>query len=299
MSILETAIGLVFVYALLSLVCTALNEWFAGMLNRRSMTLWRGLRTLLEDPQKATLLGDFYKHPLVQDLHVADRKPSYVEPKTFSLVLLDLLAPSDPRASRTIASVRQAVANLPADSTTRKTLSILLDESEDNLIRLQGNIEAWFNSAMDRVSGWYKQRTQIIVLAIASLVCIVANADTIAIATALANNSALRESIVAQARAYAETSKGAPALPAEPAQLEAQVGKLQKLGIPLGWGSTPWRSPSSPSDYLNKLAGLALTAFAVSLGAPFWFDLLNRFMNIRVGGKSPDEKARSRQRSAE
>jgi hypothetical protein len=43
-------------------------------------------------------------------------------------------------------------------------------------------------------------------------------------------------------------------------------------------------------DRLNRFADLTLTAFAVSLGAPFWFDLLNRFMNIRSAGKSPDEK---------
>jgi len=57
---------------------------------------------------------------------------------------------------------------------------------------------------------------------------------------------------------------------------------------PLGWKSRP----SNAGDWWNKLAGLALTAFAVSLGAPFWFDLLNRFMNIRAGGKSPEEKAK-------
>ncbi len=47
-----------------------------------------------------------------------------------------------------------------------------------------------------------------------------------------------------------------------------------------------------PGDWWNKIAALALTAFAVSLGAPVWFDLLNRFMNIRAGGKSPEEKAK-------
>jgi hypothetical protein len=35
--------------------------------------------------------------------------------------------------------------------------------------------------------------------------------------------------------------------------------------------------------------GWALTTVAVSLGAPFWFDTLNRFMNLRSSGKSPDE----------
>ena len=298
LSTLDTAIGLIVVYAILSLTCTALNEWIAGMLNRRAKTLWSGLRTLLEDPKKPALLDDFYRHPLVRDLHVADKKPVYVEPKTFSLVLLDLLAPSDPHASRTIASVREAVAKLPADSTTRKTLAILLDESEDSLDLLQDNLEAWFNGAMDRVSGWYKQRTQVIVLALASVVTIVANADTIAIATALANNSALRETIVAQARAYADANRTAPAAPARPEELDAQVGKLQKLGIPLGWDASPRASLASSRDWLNKIAGLAFTAFAVSLGAPFWFDLLNRFMNIRVGGKSPDEKEKARSAAA-
>ncbi len=37
-------------------------------------------------------------HPLVQGRHVADKKPSYVQPKTFSLVLLDLLVLPEPAA---------------------------------------------------------------------------------------------------------------------------------------------------------------------------------------------------------
>ncbi|HYV43135.1 MAG TPA: hypothetical protein VEO02_15225 [Thermoanaerobaculia bacterium] len=287
LNILDTAIGLVFVYLLLSLTCTALNEWIAGMLSRRSKTLYEGIKTLLEDPKKPTLLADFYAHPLVQDLHVADKMPAYVQPKTFSLVLLDLLVPSDPGESRTMASVRQAVANLPADSTTRKTLSILLDQAGDSLLKLEQDMEAWFNGAMDRVSGWYKQRTQVIVLTIAALLSIATNADTFAIATALANNSALREVVVTQAKAYTETAKTSAAPPANQKTANERIAQLQQLGIPLGWKSLP-----SQWDWLNKLAGLALTAFAVSLGAPFWFDLLNRFMNIRAGGKSPEERAK-------
>ncbi len=290
-SILDTAIGLVFIYLVLSLTCTALNEWIAGMLSRRSKTLYEGLQTLLWDPKEPNLLASFYAHPLVQDLHVADKKPSYIEPRTFSLVILDLLVPSDPGAPRTMASVREAVAKLPADSSSRKTLSILLDDAGDSLTTLERSMDAWFNGAMDRVAGWYKKRTQTIVLAIAALICILANADTITIATALANNTALRESIVAQARVYAENNKGSQTAPT-PEDVETQVKNLQKVGVPLGWASPPWRSLAFPLGWLNKLAGLALTTFAVSLGAPFWFDLLNKFMNIRSAGKAPDEKSK-------
>jgi hypothetical protein len=36
------------------------------------------------------------------------------------------------------------------------------------------------------------------------------------------------------------------------------------------------------------LLGFLITAFAISLGAPFWFDLLNKFVNLRVSGVKPD-----------
>jgi hypothetical protein len=40
----------------------------------------------------------------------------------------------------------------------------------------------------------------------------------------------------------------------------------------------------------GHLVGWVLTAIAASLGAPFWFDTLNKFMNIRAAGTSPPEK---------
>lgn len=40
----------------------------------------------------------------------------------------------------------------------------------------------------------------------------------------------------------------------------------------------------------RNLIGFLLTALAISLGAPFWFDLLNKFVNVRAGGNNPAEK---------
>jgi hypothetical protein len=40
----------------------------------------------------------------------------------------------------------------------------------------------------------------------------------------------------------------------------------------------------------NRFLGWLLTVAAISVGAPFWFDTLNRFVNIRGTGKPPDEK---------
>jgi hypothetical protein len=38
----------------------------------------------------------------------------------------------------------------------------------------------------------------------------------------------------------------------------------------------------------KKLLGFLLTAFAIALGAPFWFDLLNKLVKIRAAGKKED-----------
>jgi hypothetical protein len=41
----------------------------------------------------------------------------------------------------------------------------------------------------------------------------------------------------------------------------------------------------------GQILGWIFTAIAVSIGAPFWFDTLNRFINIRSAGKPPDKQA--------
>ncbi len=41
----------------------------------------------------------------------------------------------------------------------------------------------------------------------------------------------------------------------------------------------------------RKLLGFLITALAISLGAPFWFDLLNKLIQLRTTGKKPDEPA--------
>jgi len=41
----------------------------------------------------------------------------------------------------------------------------------------------------------------------------------------------------------------------------------------------------------ENIFGFIITALAISLGAPFWFDLLNKFINLRSAGKKPEETA--------
>jgi hypothetical protein len=74
------------------------------------------------------------------------------------------------------------------------------------------------------------------------------------------------------------------------------LGKYQGLGIPLGWQDLPGQVPRKPDwkkegywvKWFLKLVGLLLTAAAITLGAPFWFDILNRFISFRTAVKPPE-----------
>jgi hypothetical protein len=315
LEILDIAIGLIFVYLLLALICTTASELLAGLFNRRSRNLFIGIRGLLEDetvrlgnpkdpgdPKGKGVVDLFYEHPLIKALSgqrtrgEAKSRPSYIPSRTFALALLDIIEPANPDKERKIDDIRAAIKALPEDSDIRKTLLILLEEAKSDLGKLQEGIEVWFNNAMDRVSGWYKRRTQVIIFVIAVIVTSVANADTIQIAKTLANDAALREALVAQAQevaknpppasqdsgAQAQTNASANAT-AGAAIIRENAATLQNLGLKLGWQD----ESRARIDWVNKIFGLLLTALAVSMGAPFWFDMLNRIISVRSAGKAP------------
>jgi hypothetical protein len=180
----------------------------------------------------------------------------------------------------------------------------MIDMAGGDAAKLQAAIEAWFNSAMDRVSGWYKARSQWILLGLGIVLAVTLNADTIHIVRQLSVDQTLRQSIVAAAN----TAKPTQSTPGQDIQAQmtgatVALRDIHTLGLPLGWAFTDeelrggsrffpqvdaaagrvWRYP-------GMLVGWLLTAIAISLGAPFWFDALNKIMVIRSTVK-PAEKS--------
>ena len=49
--------------------------------------------------------------------------------------------------------------------------------------------------------------------------------------------------------------------------------------------------PNSAAGITMKLLGIILSAGAAAQGAPFWFDILKRLVNIRGSGAKPEEKS--------
>ena len=74
-------------------------------------------------------------------------------------------------------------------------------------------------------------------------------------------------------------------------RLANTVRQMNGFGLPIGWhqGDRAKAFADFPSA-LRTICGWILTALAASLGAPFWFDTLNKIVTIRAGGRAPEEK---------
>lgn len=320
-SVLDVAIGTTFVFLLVALGVTAANELLASLLRWRAKNLADGLREILADPEGKGLKKKLYAHPLIKSLYRHKAGPSYIPARFFAIALLDVIAPAEPGKPRSIEGLRHALqssegavrrrggagAEEKPPNSVQRVLLVLLERAERDVqqgehvvVRLEQNVELWFNGAMDRVSGWYKRRLQIVSLAVTTVFVVGLNIDAIRVVRGLSRDTVLRAAVTAQAAKVVEAPPaavvqvGAPAAPLVAAksyaELQGDVSRLSGLGIPIGWTEElvdmeATRAPKDAGWALNKLFGLLLTTLAALLGAPFWFDMLNKVMSIRSAVK--------------
>jgi hypothetical protein len=196
-------------------------------------------------------------------------------------------------------------------------MQIFLDDAGHDAGKVLTSVETWFNASMERVAGWYKRKLQILTFFIAVLGVGALNADTLQIVKTLSTDPAIRQLVVTQAQehlkqhpagdtgqALLHTGGGSnparsvgnkplssggskdQAAPTPNETIRHTVEQLQQFGIPLGWQAAP-----KARELPNKIIGLLLTVLAVSLGAPFWFDILSRVSKIRSTGATPADEA--------
>lgn len=336
---LEVAIGMVFLFLLMSVVCTAVREWLEGFLKWRASDLEHGLRTLLDD-RSGAITKDLFDHPMINSLFkgtygAADRNlPSYIPAANFATAFLDYVArgamtgapatgsPAPNVEPLTIQSLRDGVATLPSEHLRRFVLATL-DYAGNDIEKARLGVQQWFDGTMDRVSGWYKRRTQAMLFALGLGTAIALNVDSLYVIQRLISDKTLRTAVATQA----DGLKAIPACTDNKGQcIEDTRAALLQIGMPIGWvecrrhgdsdahtwprqvcaetgaaGVDPAKPAIVPNvvfQFLGIALGWFVTAFAVMLGAPFWFDVLNRFMVIRSTvkphEKSPEEDSQDR-----
>jgi hypothetical protein len=213
--------------------------------------------------------------------------------------------------------------------TILNTASQTLWQKENELELVRMNIEDWFNNNMTRLTGWYKRRTMISTFFISLMFAVCINVDTINIADRIWNEPELRTLILDQVDGYL-TGSNSDIATGEWSGIQEQVNigvfpigwignltsmegaetdyslNLRKSNCTLQprkedqlygiWiQSHCYELVNAPllndtAGWLVKVLGLLVTAIASSQGAPIWFDILKKIVNIRLTGINPSEK---------
>jgi hypothetical protein len=264
-------------------------------------------------------------HPLVKMLAPGSKAgirtggqiPSYVPATNFALALIDVLKPVPASATTPFdfQGLRDAIETLKptgsgaGNAELYKSLTAILDGVDQNITAAVEGIENWFNAAMDRASGWYKRNVQWWLLGIGLVLAVACNADSLQVLMRLSADANLRATVAAMA---ALANQGQEEIKVKLAAEAAHGDLMSAFGaLPVGWGtcrasatdtSQPGAAPQShfslvacyPAQQLSqleavllKILGLAVTALAASLGAPFWFGLLQQLNAIRSTGPKP------------
>ncbi len=248
--ILDITIGLVLMYLMVSLFCSVLQEWISRSLSWRAANLEAAIIYMLgpitcaaEQPSVAAAV---LRHPLVKLVPEIERlkqeKPSYLSANSFALGLISALRPARAAdGTLTFGALHASVEALgQSNASLRTALTPILATAEGDLNKAIKGIEAWYDSTMERATGWYKRRATLCLFWTGFLLAAAVNADSIQVAYRLSGDQALRDKVAAYAATIAppdakldEGVKKAQALVAK----EVENGKFNAAfgPLPIGW----------------------------------------------------------------
>jgi len=159
---LDTVIGMIFVYLLMSLLCSAAQEVISSWLKLRSDNLKKGIDTLLADDNTTFFASQFHLHPLIDKLAPVGKSPSYIPASHFSAVMMDLIEQQS--GKNPFKKLSGAINALP-DGQMKQSLRVMSARSKGDADTFIGELEQWFDHGMDRASGWYKRKSQALITA--------------------------------------------------------------------------------------------------------------------------------------
>jgi hypothetical protein len=256
---------------------------------KEGLKTWLGRVDPPADPKYATenqlvssLWGHWRMKALVRDPDSKARRrarPSYLPPKAFSLALAETIAAGAPSKGAVsdkspweqtddeiLKRLVTAAGELP-EGQLRDIVQKAARNSHATLDGFRAQVEHLFDDSMQRASGWYKRKVQVVLAVLATIVVVGLNVDTVHVTTSLLNDAPLRAAVASRA-----SDAGTPE------DAAAAIDAVDELKLPVGWGA------NAPDNIFAAIPGWVIAIAALNLGAPFWFDLLSRLARLRGSG---------------
>jgi hypothetical protein len=269
----------------------------------------------------------FYAHPNIKNLgsNSLNRKPSSISPEMFADTLIQILRGDEFKGQQNqidlIKTNLKLTTNNEGEITTPswfkeaknfyKPKSLLTDnfskavdhikinpltlyqfkqiifDSHSDIDLFRQKLIAWYNETMERANGWYIKQTRSILFIIGLSLAFIFKIDSIYIAQKLAIDKAARDKMIEFASNLKEGAAPDTQFIDEEKSKTAIDSALSK--IQSGIDTSSEILGGEKSEFW--LLGYIITALAISLGAPFWFDLLGKIMAIRQTGAQGKPRA--------
>lgn len=313
---LEIAIGLVFIYAIYSLLVTTLTELVSAWIGIRAKNLKKGIKRMLDDDNQNYFKGIFNKsndqnlsekvltQPEIvflgkkKNIVGKNKMPSYIKPETFVKSFINGLEETY-SFKGDLSSLKDSLAKNKENVLTNTQLIRLIEEANEDVSKFKELSANWFNETMERANGWFKRRIKLWSFAISLTIAFGMQIDTIAISNKLGKDDNARLELITAASAYTSSYKAIDSLPQDVIdRIELLNQKIDsmlndtKVNESIMKGNKPekvlknlfLKDKEKRKVSLQYIFGCFLTALAFSLGAPFWFDLLNKLVQLRASG---------------
>jgi hypothetical protein len=181
------------------------------------------------------------------------------------------------------------IDGLSIGSETKYQLKNLWEQAANDKEKFKELVENWYEDQMDRISGWYKRKLTILTFIIGFVIAGLFNVDTIGLTTELVKNEEMRTMLVEGAKTYIANNPDGVSTGSFTEQkeyIDSVNTEMSNYNYVMGV------SKEAKFTFWTVL-GWLITAFAISLGAPFWFDLLNKLMQVRNSMKIPSSESKT------
>ena len=309
-AIIGVGIGLLFTWIVLSIATMEIQNWISDRLDIQAAFLEESILEMFT--RERFLLEQFYDHPTIKGLCRWDKngrlkKPSYIPNDVFTDVTLEILLNDKEKIRSLNPEMNEMLDRLlrsPQETTGELGVSFGLS-LESQVTYYRKNIERWYDRTLSQASFWYRRNALMWAFGIGLVLAVTFNIDMINITEQLWRGPVIREALAAQLQNIQLTGGTA--------NISEIPGYLDTIYLPVGWTSIPaadisvcrhfttitaegsiaYRAGNECRVMVNippvndlwgwviKLLGLVISAFAARQGAPFWFDLTRKLVNVR------------------
>lgn len=316
--ILEILIALGLFYFLFSTLVSLLFEWYSHKTQKRGRFLYETILKLLNDPVNKSYGASLYSHFSIDQLKKnRDSYPQYISSDMFADALIDIIGSQsettkfenifDPKGSTNLVDVKLVEERIEdpykrfkkgLDQMNYSPLKSYLRgffEKTENHPDLKKAISKWFDDYMERVSGWYKLKTKRSIFIISLLVCFALNVDSITLIKKLNSDDKYRKDLVLIAEKKALENKintkkiDSLDVAKNIESIKSVITEIEDTSLPIGYNSDFLKSKEEKfwPMLLWWICGIIISTFALSFGAPFWFEVMVKAINIRRAGIKP------------